>query len=127
MANGSTTKAQARSAITNGQAIVAGVDGRSTWCRRLRDLVQLHLSDLGGESTCSEAEKSLIRRAAVLTVELERLEATFAVDETDAAALDSYQRTASSLRRILETLGLKRRARDITSLGQILREGQHYG
>ena len=58
---------------------------------------------------------------------MERMEAAFSVDETDAAALDSYQRAANSLRRLLETLGLKRRAKDITSLGQILREGQHLG
>ena len=120
MSTASLRKAQARSAITNGQAIVAGVDQRSTWCRRLRDLVQLHLSDLGGEDSVSEAEKSLIRRVAVLSVEMERMEAAFAVDKSDPAALDAYQRASNSLRRLLESLGLKRRAKPIESLSSYL-------
>ena len=82
--------------------------------------MQLHLSDLGGESNCSEAEKSLIRRASVLSVELERMEAAFAVDKTDAAALDAYQRASNSLRRLLESLGLKRRARPVQNLVQYI-------
>lgn len=127
MSTESPTKAQARSAISNGQAIVAGVDGRSTWCRRLRDLVALHLSDLGGEDNVSEAEKSLVRRASVLEVELERLEAGFAISEPDTLSLDAYQRATGALRRLHEVLGLPRRAKDITSLGSILREGQHLG
>jgi hypothetical protein len=74
----------------------------------------LHLSDLGGEDHCSQAELSLVRRAACLTVELERLEYNFATSpDPDTFALDAYQRTASSLRRLLETLGLKRRCRDV--------------
>ena len=123
MATGSGSKRNGRSAITNGSAVVAGVDQRSTWCRRLRDLVQLHLSDLGGEDNVSEAEKSLIRRVAVLSVEMERMEAAFAVDEAEADALDAYQRASNSLRRLLTTLGLKRRARDITpSLSTYIRK-----
>ena len=75
----------------------------------------LHLSDLGGEGAVSEAEKSLIRRAATLTVELERMEERFATDgEADSAALDLYSRTAGNLRRLLEATGLQRRPRDVT-------------
>jgi hypothetical protein len=91
-----------------------GVDGRSTWVRRLRDLIGLHLSDLGGPQMASEAEKSIIRRAATLTVELERLEAVFATaGEATPEQLDLYQRTASAMRRLLETVGIERRARDV--------------
>jgi hypothetical protein len=104
-----------RSRITNGSAVLPGVDGRSTWVRRLRDLVSLHLSDLGGEDAVSEAEKSIVRRAATLTVELEGMEAAFAVaGEAKAADLDLYQRTAGNLRRLLESVGLERRAKDVT-------------
>ena len=72
-------KPEARSRISNGSALLAGVDGRSTWARRLRDLIALHLSDLGGEDAVSEAERSIVRRVATHTVKLERMEAVFAV------------------------------------------------
>src|SRR5664280_906739 len=118
-----TAKQHARSRVSNGTTLLPGVDGRSTWVRRLRDLIALHLADLGGDDQVSEAERSIVRRAATLTVELERMEAVFAVaGEAQPEQLDLYQRTANSLRRLLETNGLKRRARDVTSLGSILRE-----
>ncbi len=108
-------KTKGRSRMSNGTAVLAGVDGRSTWARRLRDLITLHTNDLGGPENVSAAEASIIRRAATLTVELERLEARFASDgEADPTALDQYQRTANSLRRLLEAVGLKRRVRDVT-------------
>jgi hypothetical protein len=113
----------ARSRITNGSALLPGVDGRSVWARRCRDVIDLHISDLGGANNVSEAEKSIIRRCAALTVELEHLEFLFA---TAGAAtpdqLDLYQRTANSLRRHLETIGIERRPRDVgPSLGDMLR------
>lgn len=102
-----------QSRITNGSALLLNVDGRTGWARRLRDLVALHLADLGGEGAVSEAEKSLIRRAATLTVELERMEVQFATDgAADPDALDLYSRTAGNLRRLLEATGLQRRPRD---------------
>jgi hypothetical protein len=105
-------KLHARSRVSNGSAILPGVDGRSGWVRRLRDLIRLHLSDLGGDAEVSEAERSIVRRAATLTVELERLELTFALaGEADAQQIDLYQRTANSLRRLLESVGLERRAK----------------
>ena len=108
-------KSQGRARISNGSSILPGVDGRSVWVRRLRDLIGLHLSDLGGEAAASEAERSIIRRAATLTVELERMEAAFAVaGEAQPDQLDLYQRTANSLRRLLESVGLGRRPHDIT-------------
>ena len=108
-------KSHARSRVSNGTAILPGVDGRSTWVRRLRDLIALHLSDLGGEDATSEAERSIVRRIATLTVELERMESGFATaGEALPAQIDLYQRTANSLRRLLESIGLKRVPRDVT-------------
>jgi hypothetical protein len=105
-------QSHARSRLTNGSAVLPGVDGRSTWVRRLRDLIELHVQDLGGEDNLSEAEKSIIRRASTLTVELERLELQFArADGADPEALDLYSRTAGNLRRLLEAVGLQRRAK----------------
>jgi hypothetical protein len=42
-------KPTARSRLTNGKELLPGVDGRSLWARRFRDVLALHLSDLGGE------------------------------------------------------------------------------
>jgi hypothetical protein len=112
-------KATARSRVTNGKEILPGVDGRSLWARRYRDVLTLHLSDLGGEDNISEAEKTLARRAACLVVELELMEVRFATggepdtEDTTANMLDRYQRTANTLRRLLESMGLERRAKDV--------------
>jgi hypothetical protein len=121
-------KPKGRSAVTNGRTLLPGIDGRGAWARRLRDVLSAHLSDMGGADNVSEAERSLLRRAAILTVELETMEFSFAKsDGTDAEMLDLYQRTASSLRRILESVGLGRRMKDVTTLGELLREGRHLG
>jgi hypothetical protein len=108
-------KDRQRSRITNGSALLPGVDGRSQWVRRCKDVIAAHLSDLGGEDNTSAAERSIIRRASVLTVELERLEAKFALaDAASDSDLDLYQRTAGNLRRLLEAVGLQRRPRNLT-------------
>jgi hypothetical protein len=110
---------QLRSRITNG-ATVDG-DNRSAWARRMRDVIHAHLSDLGGEEAVSQAEKSIIRRVATLTVELERMEAVFAeAGEALPDQLDLYQRTAGNLRRLLEAIGIGRRARPVQSLQEYL-------
>ena len=109
---------KARSVLTNGRVHILGneVDGRSAWMRRYRDLIQLHVSDLGGEDLISESERRLVRRAAMLTLQCELLDQKFALSEGEASVidLDRYQRASNSLRRLLESLGLQRRQRDIT-------------
>lgn len=103
-----------RSAVTNGK-LLPGIDQRSAWVRRCKDVIASHLSDLGGEDNTSAAERSIIRRASVMTVELERLEVKFALDEQASPEdLDLYQRTAGNLRRLLEAVGLQRRPRDVS-------------
>jgi hypothetical protein len=56
-----------------------GVDGRSVWVRRCTDVIAAYIADLGGADNCSAAERSIIRRASTLTVELERFEVKFAM------------------------------------------------
>ena len=80
----------------------------------MRDVLEMHISDLGGTDAASAAEFSIARRAAVLTVELEKMEGAFAVSDATPEQLTLYQMTANSLRRMLESLGLNRRARDVT-------------
>src|SRR5262249_28009419 len=99
-----------RSAVTNrSRMFVEGGDGNSPWTRRMRDVIELHISDLGGLENASEAERSIIRRAATLTIELERLEAKFSTlpNGPRDSDLDMYQRCSNSLRRLLETIGIK--------------------
>ena len=113
-ANAASPKRQ-RSMLTNGSKLLAGVDGRSPWIRRCKDVIRAHLADLGGEDNATAAERSIIRRVAVLTTELELIEAKFATaNGASAADLDLYQRTANSLRRLLEAIGLERRPKDVT-------------
>jgi hypothetical protein len=60
----------------------------------------------------TDAKFSLIRRIATMECELERLEARLSRD--DHVDLDAYGRAASHLRRMLETLGLERKTKDVT-------------
>jgi hypothetical protein len=105
-----------KSRISNGSELLPGIDHRSLWVRRCRELIEMHVADLAGEENTSTAERSIVRRAAVLTVELEQLEKKFALaGQATTEDLDLYQRTANSLRRLLEAVGLQRRARDVTA------------
>ena len=77
-------KNRRKSKQANGSALLPGVDGRSAWVRRAKELISDHTSDLGGIDNVSAAERSIVRRACVLTVELERYEKRFALAERQA-------------------------------------------
>jgi hypothetical protein len=95
--------------VTSGRKAFILGDPNSAWARRFHDLVQGHISDCGGRSILSEAQFALCKRAAGLECELEQMEGRMSLGEE--VDLDSYGRAASHLRRILETLGLERKAR----------------
>jgi hypothetical protein len=120
-------KLHGRSKITNGKALLPTIDGRSIWARRFRDLYNAFGSDLGQDDTSlSEGQRALIRRASALCVELEHYESKFAENGgAEVDELDTFQRATNSLRRIVETLGTHRGriARDVTTLGEVLRQG----
>jgi hypothetical protein len=105
-----------KSAITNGSALLHDVDGRSQWMRRLRDLIGAHVSDIGGDDALSAAEMALVRRAAMLTLQLELMESRWRETNGEASprSLEVYQRATGALRRTLEALGLQRRSKDVT-------------
>jgi hypothetical protein len=108
--------------VTSSKAWLARIDGRSHIARRARETYKALATDLGGNDDLSEAERILLRRASILDSELSRLEENFCMSEgrIDPAELD-YSRTANTLRRLLETTGLKRRAKDVTpSLAEYL-------
>jgi hypothetical protein len=104
-----------RSAVTSGRKLFVEGDPNSAWARRFHDLVQGHVSDLGGRPIMSEAQFALCKRAAGLECELEQMEGRMSLGEQ--VDLDRYGRAASHLRRILEVLGLERKARDVTLEG----------
>jgi hypothetical protein len=114
-----------KSAVSNGSKLLPGIDGRSSWVRRCRDILEELVSDHGGFEMVSAAELNITRRAAVLTTELEILEARFATNGSASATdLDLYTRAAGNLRRMLETIGIKRdpsRARDVTPLEDVVK------
>lgn len=85
------------------------MDGRSTWGRRYRDVVESLAADLGGMEALTSAQLSMTKRAATLTCEIERHEAAFAErGEADSDALREFQTCVNTLRRTLESLGLAR-------------------
>jgi hypothetical protein len=113
-----------RSATTNGnRPFVLGGDGRGAWVRRWRDLVELHVNDLGGPSACSEAQLSLCRRIATTSVETERLEARMSEGD-DTVDLDVFNRPAGNLRRMLESIGLQRES-SRESVDAVVVRGRH--
>ena len=94
----------------NGRVVLAGVDGRSMMARRFAEIVTGIEADLGGDLT--EAQKHLVARAATLACWAEEREAELARGEEFDAA--QYATIANAQRRLLNDLGLERRARDVT-------------
>ena len=115
-------KKHGRSRVANGSKLLPLTDGRSVSARRFKDLIQDIGADLGGLEYLSESERQLIRRAALLSAESERFEAQWARGETEFD-LAMYCTMANNLRRLVETLGLRRIPRDVSkSLADILTE-----
>ena len=57
----------------------------------------LHIADLGGDDNVTEAERAIIRRAAVIITEQERMEREFARSDggSGLAVLEIYQRLSN--------------------------------
>ena len=108
----------ARSRMTNGADILPTVDGRSAWARMFRDLCESLAQHVGGLDRMSEPERMTIRRAAALECELVHLEDAFATARLagrapDAADIDLYSRITNTQRRVLDSLGMQSRPRDV--------------
>jgi hypothetical protein len=115
----STTKAQGRSRVSNGATVFLDeVDGRSVLARRYRDVVNQLVAHMGNDPSAAQA--IIIKRASSIVVWCERAEAAMANGEDLDIA--EFTTATNALRRLLTDLGLERRAKDITTLGQILGE-----
>jgi hypothetical protein len=104
------TNARLRGKISAHSLFVDG-DGRTPWARRYRDLVGLLCDDAGGLAVLTELKLSLIRRAAALILECERMENALA--DGEEIDVDLLARLSSHVRRISETIGLERVKRDV--------------
>ena len=95
-----------RSRVTNGKELLANVDGRTAAARRYRDLTISLADDLGGASSLTETQTALVRQAAAMIVQSEKLQGEVLRGEV----VDSEQlvRLANAATRILSRLGLKR-------------------
>jgi hypothetical protein len=109
-------KANGRSRLSNGYALPRSVDQRSQWARRYKDLLVLHVNDLGGFDFVSQSEIAIVKTAACLEVELERMTERFALKgKAELGELETFQRCGNSMNRLLAAVGLKRViARDVT-------------
>jgi hypothetical protein len=96
----------ARSAISNGTRLFAGVDGRSATARRFRDLLADLMRDLGGATSLTTMQHGLARQVATLQLQAEHLQA--AVVRGDVVDSKDLVRVSGEARRILA--GLQKRS-----------------
>jgi len=101
---------------------IADVDGRTSASRAARDLMSAIEGDLGGADQLSAAERQIIQRAAIVGAILEDMEAAWLAG--GPIDVPTYTALANVQRRHLEAVGIKRTPRDVTSLGQILRDNK---
>jgi hypothetical protein len=100
------------SAVTSGRKLLLKGDVNSAWSRRYRDVITSLTSDLGGRELIGEAKAALIRDCAALEIVLEKMRGR--MSEGLNVDAEAYARIAAHRRRLLETLGLERVARDVT-------------
>lgn len=110
VASKSSLKPQARTRVGNGTEVLAGVDQRSLTFRRYREILASLIEDMGGDPT--EAQSQIARRAASLAIWCEEQDTAAA----NGKPLDiaTYTTASNTLRRLLESLGLERKLRNVT-------------
>lgn len=86
------------------------LDQRFAATQKAKSLVRMLEADLGGDP--STAQRQLAQRGALLAAMLEDLETRWVSGE--AIELQEYGFLANTQRRILASLGLERKARDVT-------------
>lgn len=101
-----------KSALTNGGRLVLIGDGRSAEGRRWADLLDHHLADMGGPDGLTMAQDGLARRSATIGTWCDLQEAALA--SGGDMDMEQYLGAVNTLRRLYTTMGLHRRARDVT-------------
>lgn len=100
-----------RSRVSNGNALLPGIDGRSALSRRAKDILAALISDQSGIENISETRLQLCRRFATTAVMAEALEAKLVNGE--AIDLAEHALLSSTLVRIAQRIGLNRRSKTI--------------
>jgi hypothetical protein len=91
---------------------LADLDCRTAAYRETTRLIEAIEADLGGADQLSIGERQLVQRAGVMGALLSDIETRWIRGEPiDPAA---YCTTVNAQRRVLETIGLRRRPRDVT-------------
>ncbi|CAJ0857056.1 hypothetical protein AMST5_00979 [freshwater sediment metagenome] len=112
---GTTAKPTHTSAVTNRTRFLTGVDSRTLWARRYRDIVYAIAEDCGGIDHMSEAKLAIAKRVATISVELEAQESALATGDHEGFDLLKFCQAANALRRMLEALGLEKvSAKDVS-------------
>ena len=94
------------------------LDQRTLAAKRVKQLIDTIEGDLGGSDHLSEGRRQLVQRAAILGAMIENHEALWMAGK--AVDLSDYLAAINAQRRVLATLGLERRSRDVTpTLDQI--------
>jgi hypothetical protein len=103
------------------------LDGRTGAARRVRELVASIESDLGGADQLTAGQRQLVQRAGVLGAFIEHNEALWAAGDT--IDVGEYLAAINAQRRVLVTLGLERKQRDVggLSLAQLIESGTWTG
>jgi hypothetical protein len=96
------------------------LDRRTGAYRKTAELINAVEADCGGADQLSTAERAIIRRAALAGAMLEDLGARWLAGEPIDPGL--FATLSNSERRLYESIGLRRRTRDVTpTLGDYLR------
>ena len=112
-----------RSRVANGSKLLPLTDGRSATARRFRDLFEDICGDLGGAAHLSEGQRQLVRRAAMLSAESERLEAMAARGEA-VFDIDLYGMLCDRLGRVLNGAFPPARRRRLRLFARQMAEGR---
>jgi hypothetical protein len=100
-----------RSRVSNGSAILPGVNANHILARRFRDIIGQVIADSAGIDQCSEIRLQLIRRFAAAAVLAENLEAKM-VNGAEIS-LSDHATLSSTLCRIASRLGIDRVSKSI--------------
>lgn len=93
---------------------IGAVDGRTRPALKFREMAEGMASDRGGREMLSRGEEALIRRAAGLEVLADQIEEKL-INGEDISVVD-YGNVVARQTRVLQTLGLDRRARTVNLL-----------
>jgi hypothetical protein len=97
------------------------LDGRTIAAKQAREVISSIEADLGGRESISTARRALIENAAVLGAVVQDMGTKWISGEQ--IDLNLYSTLSNTRRRLLESIGLEFRAKDITpSIDQIAQE-----